>query len=125
MAEPTTTADESKPAELVASEMGDSIWVASVILLGILLILGTLVYVWLQIQQVRNGYRIAEFQQQYRELHAVQGKLQLEWTRLQDPSLLEKAAQSRFKLAPPRQDRRMVVHEMTTKGVKPDDPKTP
>jgi hypothetical protein len=78
--------------------------------LGIVFVLGALLYVWLYVQQVQNGYRLAGLYEEYEQLVRVQRKLHLEKSRFQDPHHLEELGRKEFGLNPPRADQKMSVH---------------
>jgi hypothetical protein len=77
--------------------------------LGIVFVLGALTYVWLYVQQVQNGYRLAGLYEEYEQLVRVQRKLHLEWSRFQDPHHLEELGRKEFGLNPPRADQKISV----------------
>jgi uncharacterized protein HemX len=78
-------------------------------LLVFTLVVGAIFYVWLYMQQVQNGYRLAKLYEQHETLLAIERKLRLEWCRFQDPNQLEELGRTRFGLGPPRQDQKIVV----------------
>jgi hypothetical protein len=78
--------------------------------LGIVFILGAILYVWLYVQQVQNGYRLAGLHEEYEQLIRVQRKLRLEWSRFQDPHHLQELGRKEFGLNPPRADQKMSAH---------------
>ncbi len=84
-------------------------WAVSTAFLVALVIFLSVFYVWLRIQQIQGGYRLAKLQEEYSQLLVVQRKLHLEWNRLQDPYFLERLAKERFGLSPPRKDQRLLV----------------
>jgi hypothetical protein len=84
-------------------------WIVVISLLGVTFVLGAIFYVWLYMQQVRNGYRLAKLYEEHESLLAIERKLKLEWCRFQDPNQLEELGRARFKLAPPRQDQKILV----------------
>jgi hypothetical protein len=77
--------------------------------LGAAFILGAVFSIWLYVQQVQNGYRLANLQNEYEQLVTVQRKLRLEWSRFQDPHHLEELGQNNFGLNPPRSDQKLSV----------------
>ena len=77
--------------------------------LGTAFILGAVFYIWLYVQQVQNGYRLASLHGEYEQLVTVQRKLRLEWSRFQDPHHLEELGQTQFGLNPPRPDQKLSV----------------
>jgi len=72
-------------------------------------LVGAIFYVWLTMQQVHNGYRLARLYEQHEALLALERKLRLEWCRFQDPNQLEDLGKNRFGLMPPRQDQKILV----------------
>jgi len=92
------------------STAGQKAWVFLAGVLGIVFVLGALLYVWLYVQQVQNAYRIAVLHEEYEQLIRVQRKLHLEWSRFQDPHHLEEVGRKDFGLNPPRADQKMSVH---------------
>jgi hypothetical protein len=85
-------------------------WVVLAGVLGIGFVLGAVFYIWLYVQQVQNGYRLAGLQDEYEQLITVQRKLRLEWSRFQDPHHLEEMGRREFGLNPPRSDQKVTVH---------------
>ncbi|MEN6441246.1 MAG: cell division protein FtsL [Syntrophobacter sp.] len=84
-------------------------WLVVSVLLGISLVLCAIFYVWLYIQQVQNGYRLAKIYEE-NELHStVHRKLKLEWSRFRDPYRLEEIGRNQFGLAPPRPDQKVLM----------------
>ena len=77
--------------------------------LGAAFILGAVFYVWLYVQEVQNGYRLASLHDEYEQLVTVQRKLRMEWSRFQDPHHLEELGQKEFGLNPPRSDQKLSV----------------
>jgi hypothetical protein len=59
-----------------------------------------LVFVWLQTQQVRDGYRLTRIQSEYHKQLDLKRKLELDWAQLTAPGRLEKLAREHFELAP-------------------------
>jgi hypothetical protein len=84
-------------------------WWAIIGLLGIGFIACSVFYIWLYIQQVQNGYRLARLYEEHEQLLSVQRKLHLEWSRFQDPFQLEELGQKEFRLAPPRPEQKLVT----------------
>jgi hypothetical protein len=93
-----------------ASTIGLKALVSVAGVLGIVFVLGALTFVWLYVQQVQNGYRLAGLYEEYEQLVRVQRKLHLEWSRFQDPHHLEELGRREFGLNPPRADQKMSVH---------------
>jgi hypothetical protein len=77
--------------------------------LGTVFILGAVIYVWLYVQQVQNGYRLSSLHSEYEQLVTVQRKLRLEWSRFQDPHHLEELGRKQFGLNPPKSDQKLPV----------------
>lgn len=77
--------------------------------LGIILLVLAIFYVWLRVQQVRDGYRLAEFQVEQREQYDLHRKLELEWSSLHDPAYLERLGRNRLGLSPPHADQQFFV----------------
>jgi hypothetical protein len=84
-------------------------WIVATVLLGVTFVMGAIFYVWLYMQQVQNGYRLAKLYEQHEALLAIERKLRLEWCRFQDPNQLEDLGRNRFGLGPPRQDQKILV----------------
>jgi cell division protein FtsL len=84
-------------------------WLLFLGLLGVWLIASATLYVWLQVQRVNLGYRLAELHAEQEQLVAVQRKLQLEMQRWHEPFYLEKVGREQFGLAPPRSHQRLVI----------------
>lgn len=78
-------------------------------ILGVAFILFATLNVWLHIQYVQDGYRLARLQSEHEQLLAVQRKLRLEWSQLRNPSYLEKLGSEKFGLAAPRQDQKVLI----------------
>lgn len=87
------------------------VWCGLVVsaLLGISLVTCAIFYVWLYIQQVQNGYRLAKIYEENELQCTVQRKLKLEWARFRDPNWLEEIGQNQFGLAPPRPDQKVLM----------------
>lgn len=77
--------------------------------LGVVLLLLAVFYVWLRVQQVKDGYALAQYQAEYRELYDLHRKLELEWSSLHDPSYLEQLGRNRFGLKPPQADQQFFM----------------
>lgn len=84
-------------------------WLFLSAVLGAVFVCCSVFYVWLYVQQVQNGYRVAKFYEEHELLLAVQRKLRLEWSRFQDPFQLEEIGRKQFGLAPPRQDQKVLM----------------
>lgn len=82
-------------------------WVFFAGVSGIVFVLGAIFYIWLYVQQLQNGYRLANLQEEYEELISVHRKLRLEWSRFQDPHHLEELGRKDFGLNPPRSDQKV------------------
>jgi len=91
------------------SEVALRVWLGFIAILGATFVPGCILYVWLYIQQVQNGYHLAKYHEEHEQLLAVQRKLRLEWTRYQDPIQLEEMGRNQFGLAPPRQDQKVLM----------------
>lgn len=61
---------------------------------------GALVFVWLQTQQVRDGYRLVGLQTEYTKQLDLKRKLELNWAHLTAPRHLEEMARNRLRMAP-------------------------
>ena len=84
-------------------------WLVSAVFLGVVFVFCAIFYVWLYVQQVQNGYRLAKIFEE-NELHSmVHRKLKLEWSRFRDPYRLEEIGRSQFGLAPPRPDQKVMM----------------
>ncbi|MGV8073916.1 MAG: hypothetical protein AB2L11_05100 [Syntrophobacteraceae bacterium] len=77
--------------------------------LGIVFVLGAVFYIWLYIQQIQNGYRLAKLYEQNEQMLSMERKLRLEWCQFQDPYQLEELGAKQFGLAPPRQDQKILL----------------
>jgi hypothetical protein len=86
---------------------GMKAWVFFAGVLGIVFVVGAIFFIWLYVQQLQNGYRLAKLQEEYEELISVQRKLRLEWSRFQDPHHLEELGRKDFGLNPPRSDQKV------------------
>jgi hypothetical protein len=82
-------------------------WIFIAGVLGIVFILGAILYLWLYVQQIQNGYRLANLHEEFEQLITVQRKLYLEWSRFQDPHHLEELGRKEFGLNPPRSDQKV------------------
>jgi hypothetical protein len=85
-------------------------WLALALFMGGLAVVLSIFFVWLRVQQIQDGYRLAKIEEEYGVLTSVQRKLHLEWNRLQDPYFLEQLAKERFGMNPPRKDQRLQLH---------------
>lgn len=85
-------------------------WLFYAGVLGIVFILFATLNVWLRVQHVQDGYRMARLQSEYEQLQAVRRKLRLEWSQLNNPSYLEKLGSEKFGLDVPRQGQKLVIH---------------
>jgi hypothetical protein len=83
-------------------------WTMCLLVLGIWLIVGATVYVWLQVERVHLGYQLAELQSRHEEHLSVQRKLQLEYNRWREPFHLEELGRQHFGLGPARDSQRVV-----------------
>jgi len=79
------------------------LWVSLTIpaMLGVVLTCAAVFYVWLFIQQVQNGYKLAKLSGEYEQLTTIQRKLRLEWSQVENPVHLEELGRDQFGLAPP------------------------
>jgi cell division protein FtsL len=84
-------------------------WLITGGVLGSVFVASAICYVWLYIQQLQNGYRLAKICEENEVHSTVQRKLRLEWSRFQDPSRLEEIGRNQFGLGPPRPDQKLVV----------------
>jgi hypothetical protein len=84
-------------------------WIVVTSFLVVTFVGGAIFYVWLYMQQIQNGYRLAKLYEQHEALLAIERKLRLEWCRFQDPNQLEDLGRNRFGLGPPRQDQKILV----------------
>ena len=85
------------------------LWLFAGGVLGAIFVVCAIFYVWLYIQQVQNGYRLAKICEE-NELHStLQRKLRLEWSRFSDPYRLEEIGRNQLGLGPPRPDQKRVV----------------
>jgi hypothetical protein len=84
-------------------------WLFITGLLGAVFVCCSILYVWLYVQQVQNGYSMAKLHEEHEQLLAVQRKLRLEWSRFQDPFQLEEMGREQFGLAPPGQDQKVLM----------------
>jgi cell division protein FtsL len=84
-------------------------WLFTGAILGAVFVVCAIFHVWLYIQQLQNGYRLARICEE-NELHStVQRKLRLEWSRFSDPYRLEEIGRNQFGLGPPRPDQKIVL----------------
>ncbi|NLI32567.1 MAG: cell division protein FtsL [Deltaproteobacteria bacterium] len=84
-------------------------WVMLAGLLGSVFVGGSILHVWLYIQQVQEGYRLAKLYEEHEQLVVIQRKLRLELSRFQDPSLLEELGSKEFQLGPPKSDQKIIM----------------
>jgi len=84
-------------------------WMFLAGLLGVGFILGSILYVWLYIQQVQEGYRLSRLYDEHEQFLVIQRKLRLEWSRFQDPLLLEELGGRQFGLSPPKSDQKIIL----------------
>jgi len=82
-------------------------WIFLAGVLGSVFILGAILYLWLYVQQIQNGYRLANLHEEFEQLITVQRKLYLEWSRFQYPHHLEELGRKEFGLNPPRSDQKV------------------
>jgi len=107
---PSFMSDDSfeGPAKL-ASRAGMRVWIVLAGILGAAFVLGAVFFIWLYVQQIQNGYRVANLYDEYDQLISVQRKLRLEWSRFQDPHHLEELGHKEFGLTPPRPDQKVTI----------------
>lgn len=98
------------PVEKGSSRIEVKCWLAVSALLVVVFVASAIFYVWLYIQQVQNGYRLARYFEEHEQLITAQRKLRLEWSRFQDPFLLEEMGRKQFGLNPPRPDQKMAMY---------------
>jgi len=84
-------------------------WLASAILLGAVFVVCAVFYVWLDVQQVKNGYRLSKAMEESELLSNVRRKLTIEWSRFRDPQRLGEIGRNQFGLAPPRPDQKVIM----------------
>ncbi len=84
-------------------------WLFYTGILGLVFIMFATLNVWLRIQYIQDGYRMARLQSEYEQLSAVQRKLRLEWSQLSNPGYLEKLGSEKFGLEAPRQDQKVLI----------------
>lgn len=77
--------------------------------LGVGFTVGAIFQVWLYIQQVQNGYRLAKLYVEYEQALAIKRKLRLEWVRFEDPFQLEELGRTHFGLSPPSGDQKLFI----------------
>lgn len=70
---------------------------------GLVLMCAAVLYVWLYIQQVQNGYKLARLSEEYERIVTIQRKLRLESSHMENPVHLEDLGRDQFGLAPPGQ----------------------
>lgn len=88
---------------------GTTGWLFLCGILGVSLLVLAIFYVWLYVQQVQGGYKLAKLQERQEKLLAVQRKLRLESSRFEDPTKLEEIGRDRYGLAPPRPDQKLLA----------------
>jgi len=84
-------------------------WLASATFLCAVFVICAVFYVWLYVEQIRNGYRLSKAYEESELLSNVQRKLTIEWSRFRDPQRLEEIGRNQFGLAPPRPDQKVVM----------------
>ena len=70
-----------------------------------------LTFVWMQTQQIRGGYRLAQAQSEYHQQLNLKRKLDLTWAQLTAPQRLTQLARAQFQLAPPKPEQILTVGE--------------
>jgi len=101
------SADDFEEPVKRPSRAGMKVWIFLAGIMGAAFVLGAIFFIWLYVQQVQNGYRVANLYDEYEQLIAVQRKLRLEWSRFQDPHHLEELGRKEFGLTPPRSDQKV------------------
>jgi hypothetical protein len=104
------SADDFEDTPKPPSRAGMKFWIFLAGILGVVFVLGAVLFIWLYVQQVQNGYRVANLYDEYEQLISVQRKLRLEWSRFQDPHHLEELGRKEFGLTPPRSDQKVPMH---------------
>lgn len=79
-------------------------------LLGLALMGAAVLYVWLYIHRVQNGYRLAKLSEEYEHLTTIQRKLRLEWSQVENPVRLEELGREQFGLAPPAPAQMLILN---------------
>ena len=97
------------------SQGGASRWVMRISLafttmLGLALMGAAVLYVWLYIHRVQNGYKLAKLSEEYEHLTTIQRKLRLEWSQVENPVRLEELGRDQFGLAPPGPAQLLILH---------------
>ena len=85
-------------------------WLVASIFFGAVFVACALFYVWIYVQQVQNGYRLAKIYQENEFHSTIQRKLKLEWSTFRDPYRLEEIGRTQFGLAPPRPEQKVLMH---------------
>jgi hypothetical protein len=97
-------AGDSAPSRVIAR-----LSLFAVAVLGTVFVAFAIFYVWIYVQQVQNGYRLAKYYEEHEQLVTVQRKLRLEWSRFQDPFLLEEMGRKQFGLVPPKPEQKILM----------------
>lgn len=84
-------------------------WMFLAVSLGSVFVAGSILHIWLYVQQVQEGYRLSRLYEKHEQLLVVQRKLRLELSRFQEPSLLEELGSREFGLAPVKPEQKIVV----------------
>ncbi len=99
--------DDIEETPTPSASAGLKAWMFLAGVLGCVFMLGAILYIWLYVQQIQNGYRLANLHEEFDQLVTVQRKLYLEWSRFQDPHHLEELGRKEFGLNPPRSDQKV------------------
>lgn len=84
-------------------------WLAVPAIFGIVLVSASVLYVWLYIQQVQNGYKLAKLSEEQEQLLSLQRKLRLEWSQFENPFRLEDLGRQQFGLTPPKPEQKILM----------------
>lgn len=101
--------DEFDTGDTTPSGIAARVWLSAVSVLLVVSVIFAIFYVWIYIEQVQNGYRVAKFYEEHEQLVTTQRKLRLEWSRFQDPFLLEEMGRKQFGLVPPKPDQKILM----------------
>lgn len=82
---------------------------AVTVVFGLVLMCAAVLYVWLYIQQVQNGYKLAKLSEEYERIVTIQRKLRLESSHMENPVHLEGLGRDQFGLAPPGPTQLLIV----------------
>lgn len=81
------------------------------ILLATLSVALSAFYMWLQTQQVNDGYRLMQLQDEYTMWFEIKRRVDLEWGRLRAPDHLRSLAHNQFRLREARASERWYISE--------------